>query len=88
MAVRVTCLEASGLSVTESAKVLGVTRQAVSNLINGKTGISPEMAIRLAKAFGGDPENWINMQASYDLAQARKREKNIHVQRYAPQSAA
>lgn len=86
--VRETCLTASGLSVTESARVLGVTRQALSNLINGKTGISPEMAIRLAKAFGGGAERWISLQAAYDLAQAMKREKEIHVQRYAPQPAA
>jgi antitoxin HigA-1 len=84
IAVRETCLKTSGLSVTECAKVLGVTRQAVSNLINGKTGISPEMAIRLAKAFGGTPKTWIEMQASYNLAQALRYEKRIRVQRYAP----
>jgi antitoxin HigA-1 len=87
-AVRATCLTASGLSVTDSARMLGVTRQALSNLINGKTGISPEMAIRLAKAFGGGAERWISLQAAYDLAQAMKREKEIRVQRYAPQPAA
>jgi addiction module HigA family antidote len=87
-AVRETCVNASGLSVTESARLLGVTRQALSNLINCKTGISPEMAIRLAKGFGGTAERWIGLQASYDLSQAMKREKDIHVQRYAPQSAA
>ncbi len=87
-AVRETCLTACGLSVTESARLLGVTRQSLSNLINGKTGVSPEMAIRLAKGFGGNAERWISLQAAYDLAQAMKREKDIHVQRYAPQSAA
>jgi addiction module HigA family antidote len=87
-AVREMCLDPSGLSVTASARLLGVTRQALSNLINGKTGISPEMAIRLAKGFGGKAERWINLQAAYDLSQAMKREKDIRVQRYAPQSAA
>ena len=87
-AVRDSCLKQKGLSVTEGARVLGVTRQALSNLINGKTGISPEMAIRLSKAFGKKPDIWICMQATYDLAQAMKREKRIRVQPYAPQSAA
>jgi addiction module HigA family antidote len=87
-AVREACLDASGLSVTDSAKVLGVTRQALSNLINGKTGISPEMAIRLSKGFGGTPDKWIGMQAAYDLAQALKNEKHIRVQRHEPRTAA
>ena len=87
-AVRVACLEPLGLSVTEGARVLGITRQSLSNLVNGKTGISPEMAIRLSKAFGSTPDTWIRMQAAYDLAQALKHEKRIRVQRYAPQSAA
>ena len=81
-AVRVACLEPLGLSVTEGARVLGVTRQALSNLINGKSGISPEMAIRLSKAFGSTPDTWIGMQAAYDLAAAMKREKSIRVERY------
>jgi addiction module HigA family antidote len=88
LAVRSQCLEPSGLSVTEGARVLGVTRQTLSNLINGKTGISPEMALRLAKAFGQTPAMWIGLQAEYDLAQILKREKSIRVQRYAPASAA
>lgn len=87
-AVREACLGASGLSVTDSAKILGVTRQALSNVINGKTGISPEMAIRLSKGFGGTPDSWVGMQAAYDLALALKRAKQIRVQRYEPQTAA
>ena len=87
-AVRVSCLEPLGLSVTAGAKVLGITRQSLSNLINGKTGISPEMAIRLSKAFGSTPDTWIKMQAAYDLAQALKHEKQIRVERYAPPPAA
>jgi len=79
--VRYACLEALGLTVTEGAKVLGVTRQALNNLVNGKSGISPEMAIRLSKAFGSSPETWLKMQLDYDLAQARKREGEIHVNR-------
>lgn len=87
-AVRVSCLEPLGLSVTEGAKVLGVSRQALSHLINGKAGISPEMAIRLAKAFGSTAETWIRLQAAYDLAQALRRESEINVKRYQPHRAA
>ncbi len=71
--VRYDCLEPLGLTVTEGAKALGVTRQALNNLVNGKSGISPEMAIRLSKAFGSSPETWLKMQLDYDLAQARQR---------------
>jgi addiction module HigA family antidote len=70
-----------GLSVTEGAKVLGVTRQALNNVVNGKAAISPEMAIRLAKAFGSTAETWLRMQLAYDLAAARKDESNIKVRR-------
>lgn len=79
--VRCECLESLGLSVTEGAKVLGVSRQALNNLVNCKAGISPEMAIRLSKAFGSTPETWLRMQMNYDLAQARKREGEITVTR-------
>ncbi len=79
--VRYDCLEPLGLTVTEGAKALGVTRQALNNLVNGKSGISPEMAIRLSKAFGGSPETWLKMQIDYDLAQARHHEDRIHVKR-------
>jgi antitoxin HigA-1 len=79
--IRRACLEPLGLSVTEGAKVLGVTRQALNNVINGKSGISPEMAIRLSKAFGSTPETWLRMQLAYDLATARKVERNIKVRR-------
>jgi antitoxin HigA-1 len=70
--IRVACLEPLGISVTKGARLLGVTRQTLSNLINGKTSISPEMAIRLSKAFGSTAETWIRMQTAYDLAQALK----------------
>jgi addiction module HigA family antidote len=75
------CLEPLGLSVTEGAKILGVTRQALSNVVNCKAGISAEMAIRLTKAFGSTPDTWLRMQMSYDLAQAMKNESKIIVQR-------
>jgi addiction module HigA family antidote len=79
--VRHDCLEPLGLSVTAGAKVLGVTRQTLSNVINGKSGISPEMAIRLTKAFGSTAETWLRMQVAYDLAAARKDEAKIKVYR-------
>ena len=86
--VRVDCLEPLGLSVTEAARVLGVSRAALSRLINGKAGVSPEMAIRLSKAFGSTPQSWIRMQAAFDLAQAQAREDEIQVERYQPRPAA
>jgi addiction module HigA family antidote len=79
--VRHDCLEPLGLSVTAGAKVLGVTRQALTNIVNGKSGISPEMAIRLTKAFGSTEETWLRMQVAYDLAEARKHESKIKVRR-------
>ena len=75
------CLDPLGLSVTAGAKVLGVSRQALSNVINGKSGISAEMAIRLAKAFGSTAETWLRMQLAYDLAAALKDASKIKVQR-------
>ena len=79
--VRCDCLDPLGLTVTEGAKVLGVSRQALNNLVNGRSGISPEMAIRLSKAFGSSPETWLRMQLDYDLAQARQQEDKIQVKR-------
>lgn len=79
--VRHDCLEPLALTVTEGAKVLGVTRQTLNNVIHGKSGISLEMAIRLSKAFGSTPETWLRMQLAYDLAQARKEEGKIKVRR-------
>jgi addiction module HigA family antidote len=79
--VRFDCLEPLGLSVTAGARVLGVSRQALNNIVNGKSGISPEMAIRLTKAFGSTEETWLRMQLAYDLAAARKHESKIKVRR-------
>lgn len=82
--VRLDCLEPLGLSVTAAAARLGVTRQALNNVVNGHAGISPEMAIRLAKAFGGGPEVWLRMQMNYDLAQAMRKADRIDVRRIYP----
>jgi antitoxin HigA-1 len=79
--IRNACLEPLGLTITEGAKILGVTRQALNNVVNGKSGISAEMAIRLTKAFGSTADTWLRMQAAYDLAQAMKGESKIKVQR-------
>ena len=79
--IRNACLEPLGLSVTAGAKVLGVTRQSLTKVINGRSGISPEMAIRLSKAFGSTAETWLRMQLAYDLAQARRDESKIRVRR-------
>lgn len=79
MLVRRECLERSGLSVTAGAEVLGVSRQALSNLLSGKSGISPEMAIRLDLVFGGGAEMWLQRQLIFDLAEARKRAATIKV---------
>ena len=79
--VRSACLEPLGLSVTAAAEVLGVTRQTLNNVIHGKSGISPQMAIRLSKAFGSTAETWLRMQLAYDLAQARRDESKIKVRR-------
>jgi addiction module HigA family antidote len=81
LVVRHDCLEPLGLSVTAGAKALGVSRQALNNLVNGSSGISPEMAIRLSKAFGSTPETWLRMQLAYDLAAALKNERKIKVRR-------
>ena len=86
LSVRLNCLEPFGLSVTEGAKALGVSRTTLSRLINGQAGVSSDMAIRLSKAFGATPDIWIRMQAAYDLAQARQHEGKIHVQRYEPRA--
>ena len=73
------CLEPLGLSVTAAAKGLGVTRQALSDLVNEKAGVSVDMAIRLAKAFGSSPETWLGLQTAHDLWRARARAKQIKV---------
>lgn len=80
--VRRQCLEPLGLSVTRAATGLGVTRQALSELLNGHTGISVEMSTRLSKAFGSTPETWLGMQMAYDLQRALARADEIEVERF------
>ena len=72
-------LQAAGMNITEGAQHPGVTRNTLSRVINGLAGISPQMAIRLAKAFGGGADIWVNMQAAYDLAQAMEHADEIDV---------
>lgn len=76
------CIEPLGLSVTAAAKGLGVSRKALSELLNGKTGISTVMAIRLSKAFGGSPESWLQQQMQYDLWKNRGRARRIKVAKF------
>ena len=66
------CIEPSGLTITQAAEALGVTRNTLSELVNGKRGISPEMAVRIAKVFGGPEEGWLIQQAQYELAHLRR----------------
>jgi antitoxin HigA-1 len=80
--VKSMCLDPLELTVTKGAEVLGVTRPTLSNIINAKAAISPEMAVRLSKAFGSTPEAWLKMQVAYDLAQIQKRSSSIKVKRY------
>ncbi|MDR4494654.1 MAG: HigA family addiction module antitoxin [Nitrospirales bacterium] len=75
-------IETSGLSVTEAAERLGVTRQTLSRVTNEKTLLSPEMAVRVSKAFGSTVEHWMRMQMAYDLAQIEKTAKTIKVKRF------
>lgn len=75
------CLDPLGLSVTEAAEALGVSRKTLSSILNGRAGISPEMAIRLAKAFGTSPESWLNQQVQYDLWRAQQTAGSIKVKK-------
>lgn len=79
--IRELCLQPLGLSVTEAAEGLGVSRKTLSAILNGRAGISPEMALRLSKAFETTPESWLNQQMQYDLWVAKKRSKGIKVKR-------
>jgi len=79
--LRELCLEPLGLSVTEAAKALGIARKTLSAIVNGRAGISPEMAIRLGKAFDTSPESWLNQQVQYDLWEAEQRSGNLHVKK-------
>lgn len=81
--IRRQCLEPLNLTVTEAAKNLNITRKALSDLLNEKTGVSTEMAIRLSKAFGSSPETWLRMQMAYDLQKAKKRASRLKVKNLA-----
>lgn len=78
--LRELCLEPRGLTVTRAAQALGVSRKTLSAILNGRGGISPEMAIRLGKAFGTSPESWLNQQTQYDLWVATQSLKDIQVE--------
>jgi antitoxin HigA-1 len=77
------CLEPLGLSVTDAAKALGVSRKTLSSVLNGRAGISPEMAVRLSIAFDTSAESWLNQQVQFDLWLAEKRRKSLKVSRLA-----
>ena len=79
--IRYDCLEPLGLTITDGAKALGVSRKQLSAILNGRAGISAEMAIRLEKAFGGEAETWLRLQTAYDLAQAMMHVDDIKVSR-------
>ncbi len=82
LGVKVDCLEPYGLSITEGAKILGVTRQTLSLLVNAKTALSWDMAIRLSKAFGSTPDGWMALQLQYDATKVNERAKQIKVKPY------
>ncbi|CAG1065987.1 putative HTH-type transcriptional regulator YbaQ [uncultured bacterium] len=77
------CIEPLGLSITETAEALGVSRKTLSELINGHIGISPEMAIRLSIAFNTTPESWLTQQMQYDLWEMRETGKKLKVKKIA-----
>jgi antitoxin HigA-1 len=81
--VKELCLDPLGLTVTAAAEGLGVSRRTLSGLLNGHAGISPDMAIRLSKAFGRSPESWLQLQLQYDLWEARQRSDAIKVKHFA-----
>lgn len=80
--VKYECLEPLGLTVTRAAEGLGVTRQALSDLINERAGLSVEMAFRLSQAFGSSPETWLGLQVAYDIWVARHKARELKVERF------
>ena len=77
------CLDPLGITVTEAAKALGVSRKTLSAILNGRAGISPEMAVRLSIAFATTAESWLNQQVQYDLWQAERKRKKLRVKQLA-----
>ena len=86
--IRTEIIEPAGLSVTAAARVLQVSRPALSSLLNSKAGLSGDMALRIEKAFGVKMDTLMRMQSSYDIAQTRKREREIRVRRFQPPAEA
>ncbi|MGR3177907.1 MAG: HigA family addiction module antitoxin [Candidatus Anammoxibacter sp.] len=80
--IKYDCMEPLNLNVTDAAGALGVSRTALSRVINGKASISPEMAIRVSKAFGSTPEHWLRMQLAYNMSRMRDKVDTIQVKRY------
>jgi len=78
------CLEPLGLNVTRTARALGVSRKTLSGILNGRAGISPEMAVRLSMAFDTTAESWLNQQVQYDLWRAESRRRKLRVARLSP----
>jgi addiction module HigA family antidote len=85
--VRTEIVEALGLTVTSAAAILGVSRPTLSSLLNGRAGLSGDMALRIEKAFGPKMDTLMRMQTAHDIAQARRRQDSIRVRRYHPRSA-
>jgi addiction module HigA family antidote len=81
--LRELCLEPLGLTVTDAAKALGVSRKTLSSILNGRAGVSPEMAVRLSIAFDTTAESWLNQQVQYDLWQAEQKRRKLKVRRLA-----
>jgi antitoxin HigA-1 len=81
--LRTLCLEPLKVSITEAAKALGVSRKTLSAILNGRAGISPEMAVRLSIAFGTSAESWLSQQTQYDLWHVEQRRKKLRVRKLA-----
>ena len=79
--LRELCIEPLGLSITDAAEALGISRKTLSAILNGRSGISPEMAVRLSLAFGTSSESWLNQQTQYDLWEAEKKRKQLKVKK-------
>ena len=79
--IRVLCLEPLDLTITDAARALGVSRKTLSGIVNGRAGISPEMAVRLSLAFGTSAESWLNQQIQHDLWHAERNRKKLRVTR-------
>lgn len=79
--LRELCLAPLNISVTDAAKALGISRKTLSAILNGRAGISPEMAVRLSKAFGTSSESWLHQQTQYDLWQAEQKREELVVER-------